>query len=99
VAGKFRTAASGFMELLEDVAAEHGWRIKSETIGQTEGGAGTLTVKFVPALDGDEALNGTPMGQQANGRSPEQRDGTSADELPFGGFAAPRAHRPGAEQE
>jgi hypothetical protein len=88
VAPKFRVAAVELMDEFDTFVSEQGWKVKGFTIGQTEGGAGTLTVRLVQALDGDESLNGTPMGD-ANGTS---RAG-------FGDFAAPRAHRPGAEGE
>lgn len=86
MAGKFRTQADKLIDLVEQLAGDEGWRIKSTTRGETEGGAGRVTVVFVPALDGDESLNGTPMGAAVNGHAETQ-------------FAAPRAHRPGAEAE
>jgi hypothetical protein len=90
MAGKFRTAANGFLDEVEELATEHEWQVRRSTIGQTEGGAGTVSVTFVQKLDGDDALNGTPMGAAAqNGH----QDGA------FASFAAPRAHRPGAEGE
>lgn len=112
MAGKFRRQANELIEELEGVAAASEWRVKRSTIGETEGGAGTVAMTFVLALDGDNALDGTPMAAAVNGapRSPEQQrayeeaqahvagDVAEVDEqvLPF---AAPRAHRPGAESE
>lgn len=109
MAGKFRTAAYAFIEELEEIAANQGWRIKRTTTGETEGGAGTVSMTFVQALDGDDALSGTPLGGAVNGhRTPEQsaaydeaqRHVTAEVERVKGsalGFAAPRVHRPGAE--
>lgn len=114
MAGKFRKQANELIDELEGCAAANAWRVKSSTIGETEGGAGTVKATFVLALDGDDALAGTPMGSAVgNGatRTPEQEEAfreahqhqarevarVDGEDPAFGGFAAPRAHRPGAE--
>ena len=99
MAGKFRTAAYAFIEELDELAGAHGRRIKRTTTGETEGGAGTVSMTFVLALDGDDALTGTPMavnGSRAPGKPGAQMD--LVDEVERG-FEAARAHRPGAEAE
>ena len=108
MADKFQAAANGLVEELTAQAKGTGWRRKRWAVGETEGGAGQVTMVFVQALEGDATLSGTPMGGAVNGhRTPEEQADYDAvagevrrvDEDRFGGFAAPRAYRPGSEEE
>lgn len=97
------------------LAAEHACELKRHSTSTTEGGARTVTVHFVLVDGDGPAKNGRlPAGEQTtieehvNGQRSEafetaaaatQREVDRVDHDQFGGFAAPRVHRPGAEDE
>jgi hypothetical protein len=70
------------IEAALDVAEQHHCELKTRTLSSTEGGARTVTLRFV--LLPDEEGRQTTLDEHVNGRTD---------------FAAPRAHRPGAEAE